>query len=223
MFDQFKTQAAFSRLSEEEVYAQVIREIECGVRRDGIWAKSMADSQGDLTKAKALYIKLRVQSIRDEIHVANAFASAENERIKNESEELVRRAAAAEAQREAHTANQVAQRKAQLEENSAKYLNGYEQPFIYKILGKIFSVTALIFGFIALGLLVQAPFDKNISGLYIFLFLSGTIFFLYVAGLCLPENAVVVCPACGSKNRVPASTLMNCHCGKCKHEFEIQT
>ena len=176
-----------------------------------------------MVKAKALYIQLRVQSIRDEIQVANALSNAEEQRIKQESEERVQLAAAAEAQREAQKANQVAQRKAQLEETSAKYLKGYEQPFIYKILSKIFAATAFVCAFFAFGLLVQLPFDKNINSLYILLFSLGAIFFGYATAACVPKNAVVVCPVCGSKNRVPAYTLMNCHCGKCKHQFEIQT
>lgn len=57
---------AIDRANEEQLYAQVVLEIENGQRRDGLWAKALVTSQGDENKAKAEYIKLRVQSIFDD-------------------------------------------------------------------------------------------------------------------------------------------------------------
>ena len=48
--DGFFKSNAENRLSEEVVYAEVLREIEAGVRRDGLWAKAMASSLGRKTK-----------------------------------------------------------------------------------------------------------------------------------------------------------------------------
>lgn len=66
LLDDIKAQGAAYRLTEEALYAEVLREMEGGIRRDGLWAKALSDSQMDQTNAKALYIKLRVQSLKDE-------------------------------------------------------------------------------------------------------------------------------------------------------------
>jgi hypothetical protein len=52
-------------LNEEELYAQALAEAESGQHRPGLWAKAFADADGDLNRAKALYVKLRVQAERD--------------------------------------------------------------------------------------------------------------------------------------------------------------
>lgn len=54
------------RLGEEELYQQVVDELEAGDRKDGLWAKSLAAANGDLAMAKSRYIRKRVQSIKDE-------------------------------------------------------------------------------------------------------------------------------------------------------------
>lgn len=41
-----------------------------GQRRDGLWAKALAHSDGSNEKAKSLYIKYRAESIKDEIILA---------------------------------------------------------------------------------------------------------------------------------------------------------
>ena len=67
IFDDIKKLGIKFRLNEEILYAEALREMESGARRDGLWAKSLSDSEFNESKAKALYIKLRVQSLRDEI------------------------------------------------------------------------------------------------------------------------------------------------------------
>lgn len=69
IFDDIKAKGAAYRLTEEALYAEAFREIEAGQRRDGIWAKAMAESNMDKGKAGAKYIKLRVQSLKDETTV----------------------------------------------------------------------------------------------------------------------------------------------------------
>ena len=66
--DLFKSNAE-SRLSEEIIYAEVLREIEAGVRRDGLWARAIANANGNDGAARSEYIKLRVQSLKDEIGI----------------------------------------------------------------------------------------------------------------------------------------------------------
>ena len=65
LLDEFRAQVASSRLTDEALYAAAIREMESGVRRDGLYAKALADAEGDVTRAAGLYIKLRVQSMKD--------------------------------------------------------------------------------------------------------------------------------------------------------------
>lgn len=76
MFDRFRTQSAVSRLAEEALYAEAMREIESGIRRDGIWAMALAEANMDQSKAVARYIKLRVQSLKDEMDLTQKLADA---------------------------------------------------------------------------------------------------------------------------------------------------
>ena len=68
--DEIKSMGASNRVNDEKYYAEVLREMNSGVRRDGIWAKALADSDYDEKRAKARYIKLRVQSLKDEVSLA---------------------------------------------------------------------------------------------------------------------------------------------------------
>jgi hypothetical protein len=59
-----------SRRFEEQVYEAVLREIEAGSKRPGLWAKALSQAGGDEAKAKALYLRFRAQSLLDEAWVA---------------------------------------------------------------------------------------------------------------------------------------------------------
>ena len=50
----------------ELLYAMVMREMQQGIRRDGLWAQALAESDGDPQKAQAAYIRLRVVTLRQE-------------------------------------------------------------------------------------------------------------------------------------------------------------
>ena len=69
MFKKFKANSAKSRLLEEKLYEQVLEELKNDIRRDGLWAKALAESDGSEERAQSIYIKLRVQSIQDEAEV----------------------------------------------------------------------------------------------------------------------------------------------------------
>lgn len=75
-----KKTAIVNRLVEEKIYEQVLREIESGLRRDGLWAKALQESRGNEQEAKALYIKFRVQSIKDEAEIAQTLSNAQEEK-----------------------------------------------------------------------------------------------------------------------------------------------
>lgn len=93
---------AATRIIEEALYEQVAKEISQGIRREGLWAKAIADSAGSAELARAAYIRLRVQSLVDEAELELAAKhkkekqtaeyrfNQEQERIKSRIEELKR-------------------------------------------------------------------------------------------------------------------------------------
>ena len=60
---------AANRFTTEALYAQALREVESGIRRDGLWAKALSEAGMRKTDAQALYLELRVQSLRDEMEL----------------------------------------------------------------------------------------------------------------------------------------------------------
>lgn len=91
---------------DEKIYEQVARELSSGIRREGLWAKAVADCQGNVEKAKALYINYRAQAFRDEFEIRDAIARKATEEsvsatlqydekiareLKGEVEEIIRR------------------------------------------------------------------------------------------------------------------------------------
>ena len=53
--------------SDELLHAAVLREMERGERRDGLWAQALSASNLDKNKSTAKYIELRVQSMKDDM------------------------------------------------------------------------------------------------------------------------------------------------------------
>ena len=77
------------RLSEVQLYEMVAEEIANNQQSKGLWAKAIADTEGELEKAKALYIKLRVQMIMDEWAYADKVHAEEAERRRHADEAAV--------------------------------------------------------------------------------------------------------------------------------------
>lgn len=50
----------------ELIHALVLREMQDGIVRDGLWAQAMAETNADPIKAKAKYISLRAASMQTE-------------------------------------------------------------------------------------------------------------------------------------------------------------
>lgn len=82
ILDDIRLRGASARITEEMLFAEALREIESGHRRDGLWAKALADCQMQTQQAQARYLKLRVQSLRDEINFLLR-ESAQNSELKN--------------------------------------------------------------------------------------------------------------------------------------------
>ena len=93
MFGKSSTKQSAERLIEEQLYEQVVIELSEGKQRQGLWAKAIADSEGSEEKAKSLYIRYRVQSIKDELSLA------EEARAKKEESEYRERQRQVETER----------------------------------------------------------------------------------------------------------------------------
>ncbi len=65
MFDYFKKIAISNRTNDELLYEYVLEEMETGIIIKGLWGKSLANSNGNNAGAKSIYMKYRVQSIKD--------------------------------------------------------------------------------------------------------------------------------------------------------------
>ena len=67
LFNFFKKNNAKKLVDEElnyKLYERVKKEIESGIKNDGVWTKAYADAKGNLQKTKAIYIKLMVERLR---------------------------------------------------------------------------------------------------------------------------------------------------------------
>lgn len=72
MFEKFKLGRALDRLVEEKLFELAFDEIEEGNIRRGIWAKAIANSDGNDGKTRSLYVQMRVDAMKDEARVVNA-------------------------------------------------------------------------------------------------------------------------------------------------------
>lgn len=64
-----KAKLAASKLAEERLYALAHDELESGEVRKGLWAKALAESDGDKARAEGRYLKLRVEVMKSEASV----------------------------------------------------------------------------------------------------------------------------------------------------------
>lgn len=74
LFKNFRLALAAKRLDEEALYEVVVEELAHGIRREGLWAKALVETEGDDLAANARYIKLRVQALIDEHTLAIAMS-----------------------------------------------------------------------------------------------------------------------------------------------------
>ena len=50
----------------ELIHAMVLREMQDGVIRDGLWAQALIEAKSDKDKAQAIYIRLRANSMQED-------------------------------------------------------------------------------------------------------------------------------------------------------------
>ena len=67
IFDKVKKTTIASRRIEERLYEVALDEVENNEIKKGLYAKALAKAEGDKVKADGIYLKLRVQSIMDDI------------------------------------------------------------------------------------------------------------------------------------------------------------
>ena len=66
LFHFFHWRSARSRKLEESLYERVMYELTKGELNPGLWTKALAEAEMDELKAQGIYLKLRVQSLKDE-------------------------------------------------------------------------------------------------------------------------------------------------------------
>ncbi len=69
MFDKFRKMNIAYRKTDEALYSVVAQEMESGVRNNGLWLKALEKADGNKEKQVAEYIKLRVQSLKDDVSI----------------------------------------------------------------------------------------------------------------------------------------------------------
>jgi hypothetical protein len=79
---------AADRILEEKLYDKTIEEIEGDVFRQGLWAKALLESGGNENLARQIYVRLRVQSMKDEIKIKKE-ADTKNYIIKKVKQVLI--------------------------------------------------------------------------------------------------------------------------------------
>lgn len=81
LFKGSTTKSAISRKLDEAHYAYVASEMSDGVRNEALWIKALEEANGDPQKQIAEYIKLRVQSLKDDIHLSQKSESKSKQKI----------------------------------------------------------------------------------------------------------------------------------------------
>lgn len=79
-----------SSIDEDEIYEQIMIEIEEDKKVKSAWAKALAQSEGNRDKAEATYIKLRVHDIKNkDIEVQNSSYEAKETTSKRSKSEMI--------------------------------------------------------------------------------------------------------------------------------------
>lgn len=87
MFKKFRTAKAIDRLVDERLFELALEEIEVNEIRKGIWAKALSQSNGNMDVAKSLYIKLRVDAMKDEATITEALQEEISQREEKQAKQ----------------------------------------------------------------------------------------------------------------------------------------
>lgn len=78
--------AAENRAEKTAIYAQVVDELEQGVKDKGLWGKALVDSAGDESKAKARYLELRAFDVANRQKLTKDLLDSADEARQDEDE-----------------------------------------------------------------------------------------------------------------------------------------
>ena len=79
MFDKFRKIKIAHRKTDEALYSVVAQEMESGDRNNGLWFKALEKAGGNKEKQVAEYIKLRVESLKDDVSIYSELSEAEKQ------------------------------------------------------------------------------------------------------------------------------------------------
>ena len=71
IFDKLKNKSIVNRKSEELLYSIVAQEMEAGIIHSGLWLKALQLANGDKEKQVSEYIRIRVQSLKDDVEIVS--------------------------------------------------------------------------------------------------------------------------------------------------------
>ena len=78
LFHKFKSKGVINRKHEERLYGLVAPEMADGIRNSALWLKALDAANGNSEKQISEYIKLRVQSLKDDIHIVKSIPVEES-------------------------------------------------------------------------------------------------------------------------------------------------
>lgn len=84
MLDNINKRRILKSKAESELYSIVGAELEEGIKNNGLWIKAKSNALGDENKIEALYIRYRVEELRDDLSLLNI---AEKETLNNINKE----------------------------------------------------------------------------------------------------------------------------------------
>lgn len=76
-----KSKSVINRKYEEDLYAVVASEMAEGILNSALWLKAYEVAEGNSEKQVSEYIKLSVQSLKDDIHIINSTPVVESPKI----------------------------------------------------------------------------------------------------------------------------------------------
>ncbi|WP_159433097.1 ankyrin repeat domain-containing protein [Thiohalospira halophila] len=85
MFKKFKKNSIARRKNDENLYSIVAQELRGGFRQEGLWLKAVERAGHNRERQISEYIRLRVQSLRDDIDFSDEILSEKETRTKKES------------------------------------------------------------------------------------------------------------------------------------------
>ena len=126
----------FQRKHETYLYELVMEEIAKNERQKGIWGQAIVKSNGDEKKAEAEYIKLRVESLKDELEIQEQ-EEIEKATIQAELDKKAKEEKEKKAKEKAKTKQQI-----KLEKDNKEF-----DGFMFKYLIVLFIVVMIILFF----------------------------------------------------------------------------